>query len=239
MALYRDSGIVLRTHKLGEADRIVTFLTEHHGKVRAVAKGARKTKSRFGARLEAPSHAALQLYGGRSDLDIVTQAETIDHFRPVRTDLDRFARAATMLEAVDQITPEREPNRRLYAMLLGALHSLSEHDSPVVVAAFFWKLLSAEGVEPVVDACVTCGEEADLVAFDPIEGGVLCRAHRRGVPIGADALALLRDVLGGRLRAALAVPASPATAELDHLAVHTMEQHLERRLRSVGLLDRG
>ena len=87
MALYRDHGIVLRTHKLDEADRIITFMTERHGKVRAVAKGVRKTKSKFGARLEPTSHVALQLYEGR-ELDIVTQAESVDHFKAIREDLD-------------------------------------------------------------------------------------------------------------------------------------------------------
>ncbi|HRA35346.1 MAG TPA: DNA repair protein RecO, partial [Acidimicrobiales bacterium] len=124
MALYRDQGIVLRTYKLGEADRIVSIITERHGKVRAVAKGVRKTKSKFGARLEPTSHVALQLYEGR-ELDIVTQAESIDHFRPIRDDLDRLGRAVTMLETVDQVAMEREPNPALYRMLLGALRSLA------------------------------------------------------------------------------------------------------------------
>ena len=110
-------------------------MTERHGKVRAVAKGVRKTKSRFGARLEPTSHVALQLYEGR-ELDIVTQAETIDHFRDLRDDLDRLGRAVTMLEAVDQVAQEREPNARLYRMLLGALRTLAARDSPLVSAAF-------------------------------------------------------------------------------------------------------
>ncbi len=236
--LYRDHGIVLRTHKLGEADRIVTFVTEHRGKVRAVAKGVRKTKSRFGARLEAPSHVALQLYEGR-ELDIVTQAESVDHFRDVRTDLDRLARAVTMLEAADQLSLEREPNPRLYRMLLGALRSLAARDSPLVPAAFFWRVLALEGFEPVVDACVTCGTTEDLVAFDLSEGGVLCRADRRGQALSPGALDLMRRILAGRVAGVLEEPASPATVELEHLAVRALEHHIERRLRSVGLLDRG
>src|SRR4029079_8534951 len=101
-SLYRDEGVVLRTWKLGEADRIIVFLTRGHGKVRAVAKGVRKTKSKSGARLEPTTNVALQLYEGR-ELDIVTQAETIDYFRSIRDDLDRFSRASAMLEAVDQL----------------------------------------------------------------------------------------------------------------------------------------
>src|SRR5207302_2274538 len=85
MRLYRDQGVVLRTIRLGEADRIVTLVTEGHGKVRAVAKGVRKTKSRFGGRLEPLSHVSMLLYEGR-ELDIVTQAEALDHFRVIRED---------------------------------------------------------------------------------------------------------------------------------------------------------
>jgi DNA repair protein RecO (recombination protein O) len=126
---------VLRTIKLGEADRIVTFLTEGRGKVRAVAKGVRKTKSRFGSRLEPVSHVALQLYEGR-ELDTVTQAETIDHFRPIREDLERVARATALLEVVDQVAQEGEANPALYRMLVGALRSLAAHSSPLLVTGF-------------------------------------------------------------------------------------------------------
>ena len=236
MSLYRDQGIVLRTYKLGEADRIISFLTERHGKVRAVAKGVRKTKSKFGARLEPTTHVALQLYEGR-ELDIVTQAETIDHFRVIREDLGRLTRAVTLLEAADQVAMEREPNPELYRMLLGALRALSADDSPLLVAGFHWKLLALEGYRPEVEGCVVCGATDDLVAFDPIEGGLLCTTHRRGTRVSPEAVALLQQILGGRLAAALREPASPATHEVDHLATRVLEHHLERRLRSVGLLE--
>jgi DNA repair protein RecO (recombination protein O) len=237
-AVYRDHGIVLRTYKLGEADRIVVFVTQGRGKVRAVAKGVRKTRSKFGARLEPMSHVALQLYEGR-ELDVVTQAESVDQFRTIREDLDRLTRATTMLEAVDQMAQEREENPRLYQMLLGALRSLAAHDSPLVVGAFYWKLLAQEGFGPELDVCVSCGEDdVELAAFDLYEGGTLCRSCRSGMPISADALDLMRMVLGGHLAPALALPASPATREVEHLATRAMEHHLERRLRSVGVMDR-
>ena len=236
MALYRDHGVVLRTHKLGESDRIVSLITERHGKVRAVAKGVRKTKSRFGARLEPTSHVSLQLYEGR-ELDIVTQADSVDHFRPIRDDLDRLTRAVTMLEAVDQLSLEREPNPDLYRMLVGALRTLAARNSPLVVAGFHWKLLALEGFRPMVEGCVVCDTPEGLVSFDPTEGGLLCGEHRRGTRISADAVHLMQQILGGRLAAALEAQASPATHEVDHLATRVMEHHLERRLRSVGVLD--
>ena len=239
MSLYRERGVVLRTIKLGEADRIVTFATEGRGKVRAVAKGVRKTKSRFGSRLEPLSHVQLLCWQGR-ELDIVTQAETIDHFRDIRGDLDRLTRATTLLEAVDLVVQEGDENKRLYTMLLGALRTLAAGDAPLVVPAFFWKLLAAEGFSPLIDACAGCGDdEVALVAFDLGEGGALCRDCRRGTPLSPGALLLLRRILGGDLVAVLAEPASPAGYEVEHLATRALEHHVERRLRSVGLLERG
>ncbi|HVF73968.1 MAG TPA: DNA repair protein RecO [Acidimicrobiales bacterium] len=236
--LYRDQGVVLRTIRLGEADRIVTFVTQAHGKVRAVAKGVRKTKSRFGSRCEPCSHVAVQFYEGR-ELDIVTQAETIDHFPAIRGDLDRMGKAQSLLEAVDQVAQEREPNPRLYTMLVGALRALAADDSPLVVPAFFWKLLSVEGAHPLLDQCAGCGAPDDLVAFDIGQGGVLCRGCRQGQAISPEALDLVRRILGGGLAEALSEPASAATFEVEHLAARAMESHLERRLRSLHVLDRG
>ena len=237
MSLVRDTGVVLRTWKLGEADRIVVLMTKGRGKVRAVAKGVRKTRSKFGARLEPTSHVAVQLYEGR-ELDIVTQAEAVDTFRAVRGDLDRLSRSVAMLEAVDQLALEGQANPRLYSMLVGALRALEEEDSPLVVPAFFLKALSLEGFRPVVEGCVECGAADGLVAFDVEAGGLLCREHRRGQAISPEAVTLLGDVLGGRLGAVLRRPESPATHELDRLATTTLEHHLERRLRSVTVLDR-
>ena len=238
MTLYRERGIVLRTIKLGEADRIVTLVTEGRGKVRAVAKGVRKTKSRFGARLEPTSHVAVLCWEGR-ELDVINQAEAIDSFRAVREDLDRLGRAVTLLEAVDLVVQERDENARLYQMLVGALRTLAANDAPLMVPAFLWKLLAAEGFRPVVDVCVGCGAGGDLVAFDLGEGGALCRDCRRGLRVSPEALRLLRRILGGDLVAVLAEPASPAGHEVEHLAALALENHVERRLRSIGVLDRG
>src|ERR1700738_4453490 len=207
MTLYRDQGVVLRTWKLGEADRIIVFMTAGHGKVRAVAKGIRKTKSRFGARLEPPTNVNLLFYEGR-ELDIVTQAEAIDHFRPIRDDLGRMTDAMSMLEAVDQTAQERQPDARLYQMLVAALRTLAgrERRSALLVGAFYWKLLSMEGFGPILERCASCGAPASggaqLWAFDLSQGGALCRYCRRGMPVSPEALALLGRILGGGLAGA-------------------------------------
>jgi DNA repair protein RecO (recombination protein O) len=233
MGVYRDTGVVLRTYRLGEADRIVVLMTAQHGKVRAVAKGVRKTKSRFGGRLEPLSHVALLLYEGR-ELHVVSQAETIEHFRALREDLERLTRGVAMLEVVDQLAQDREPNARLYQMLLGALRALSARPAPLLVPAFYWKALAAEGVLPELDACVSCGSPGPLVALD--DGGLLCRNCRRGTPVSPEAVELLQAILGGALVQALDAPPSPATHEVEVLAIRAMENHIERRLRAVTLL---
>ncbi len=227
--------MVLRTHKLGEADRIVSLMTEGRGKVRAVAKGVRKTHSKFGARLEPTSHVALQLHEGREPRPGDPGRDGSSTFRALREDLDTLRRAVSMLEVVDQVAQEGEPDAALYRMLVGALRTLDETGNPVVVPAFFCKLLAHDGVRPVTDRCTECGTTLELVAFDLVHGGVLCRTHRRGQPISPEALALLDDVLGGRMNQALAEPESAATIEFEGVATRSIEVHLERRLRSVGL----
>jgi DNA repair protein RecO (recombination protein O) len=238
--LYRDTGVVLRTYKLRESDRIVVLHTRDNGKVRAVAKGVRKTKSRFGARLEPMSHVRLLLYRGR-ELDIISQAESVEPLAPMLRSLDRASQGIAAIEAVDQLSLEREPNARLYQMLVGVLRTIAERPSPVNVPAFYWKLLAAEGLQPQLDVCVRClGTEPDvqLVAIDLAEGGVLCRACRSGTAITPGALALMRDILGGRLHAALASEESAITHEVGALATRALENHIERHLRAVAMFER-
>ncbi len=237
MSLYRDQAVVLRAWKLGEADRIISLHTLDHGKVRGVGKGVRRTRSKFGSRLEPLSHVSIQLYRGRGDLDTITQVETIDRFGSLRADPDRFARAEAMLEAVEQVAQDREPDRALHMMLVRALSTLDRNDSALVMAGFFLKLLAHEGLQPQLDECVSCGAGEPLEAIDFNEGGVLCRNCRSGRPLSFEALQLLRRILGGDLGGVLAESTGPATGEVDLLATAILEHHLERRLRSVAVMD--
>lgn len=237
--LYRDTGVVLRTYKLRESDRIVVFHTAENGKVRAVAKGVRKTKSKFGARLEPMSHVRLLLYRGR-ELDIVSQAEAVEPLSPMLSSLDRASQGLAVIEAVDQLSLEREPNTQLYRMVVGALRTIATTPSPLNVAAFYWKLLANEGMRPELDRCVRCGEvepTVQFVAFDLNEGGVLCRACRSGQSIGPGALGVLREILGGQLVRALARDESPVTHEVSALATRALEHHIERRLKAVAMFE--
>src|SRR5262245_19081836 len=236
--LYRDQGVVLRSIKLGEADRIVTLMGQRNGKVRAVAKGVRKPGSRFGARLEPTSHLAFQCYRGRGELDVVTQVETIDANRGLREHYGCLTHAVSMLEATDQVAQDREPNPAVYRMLVGALRTLATRPSPLVSAAFFWKLLSLEGFHPMLDTCTRCGiESGPFPAFDLNEGGVLCEVCGRGArPLSPESLELLGQILGGELRVALAATPSTATVDVERLALAAFEHQIERRLRSAALL---
>lgn len=244
MPLYRDEGVVLRTHKLGEADRIITIFSQGHGKVRGVAKGVRRSGSKFGGRLEPTSHIAFQAFRGRGDLDTITQVETIDAFRQVREDYDRFTHVIPMLEAVDQVVPEREAIPPIHRMLVGALRTVDREPAPLVTPAFVWKLLSLEGFHPSLHACVRCGAQPPVddpesfPSFDVGGGGVLCSscAVLGGVRCSPVALELVRMILGGELSRALQMPTGPAAREVERLAVTVLEFHLERRLRSAALL---
>ena len=233
--LYRERGVVLRTHKLGEADRIISLITEGRGKVRAVAKGVRKTTSKFGARLEPTTHVTIQCYEGRN-LDTITQAERVEVFGAIRGDLDLLRNAVSMLEVIDQVSQEGRSDPGLYRMLSGALRTLDETKNPVVTPAFFAKLLAHDGVRPVTDRCAVCETSDDLAAFDLLAGGALCRTHRSGGPISSEALRTFDDVLDGRLNQVLNQPPSTAATEFAGVATRAIEEHLERRLRSVAVL---
>ena len=238
MALYRDQAVVLHTWKLGEADRILALLTADHGQVRAVAKGVRKTRSKFGGRLEPTCHVDVQLHKGRSDLQIVTQAESLDTFTSLRSDPDRFAEASALLEVAERLAPEGEGDRRRYDMLVGALRTLDQRPSPLLVPAFFLKVLAHEGLAPTLDACVRCQATEHLVAIDVGEGGVLCDDCRRGRPVSESALAVMRAVLGGHLATALEVDDARVCGEVDAVATDAIEYHLERRVRSRRVMEK-
>ena len=235
MALYRDEGVVLRTHKLGEADRIVVLFTRGRGKVRAVAKGVRRTRSKFGSRLEPGSIVNLQLYEGRN-LDIVTQAERAANLDRLRSDLERYGRAAVLLETIDSATEDREANPAIYKLLTGALRELERAGNPLVVPTFVARFLVLEGVQPLVDSCVRCGSTAALVTIQLHEGGVLCQNCRAGEPISEAARVALGSVFDGRVRQVLESTPPEVAAELEALAARLVEQHTERRLRASTVL---
>ena len=235
MALRHDQGIVLRSFPLGESDRIVVLLSPNHGKVRAVAKGIRKTKSRFGGRLEPFTHVDLVLYEGRS-LDTITQVSVIEAFPRLRADLDRVLAAATMAEAVDAVAQERESSIRAFLLLQRGLRSLEDGPRhPDLVTAFLLKLADLVGVAPALEHCAGCGAGGGLTRFSFAAGGVLCERCRT-----PGAYALRDGVLGylaALVRADLgALPAAEPSLSSDAMGVtrRFVEYHLDRRLESLA-----
>ena len=235
--LYKDEGVVLKTIKLGEADRIVTLFTRDHGKVRAVAKGIRKTKSRFGARLEPFTQAAVLVYRGRS-LDTITQADILTSFHEVREDYTRLTSAAALADIVEKITPERERATSTYRLLVDGLDALKAGKGATVVPAFLVKLLSISGYHPQLTTCAGCGETAaGLGGFSPALGGAVCVScwpdDRDALTVSIDRLRLL----GRLLDRDFGEPAEAGDAEeLTDVLRRYAESHLERPLRSLRLL---
>jgi DNA repair protein RecO (recombination protein O) len=183
MPLYPEQGIILRTMRLGEADRIVTVFTQGSGKVRAVAKGVRKTKSKFGGRLEPFTHVDLLLYRGR-ELDIVTQCETLTSFRGIREDYLRFAAGEAILEVTDRVAEDRERNVRQFMLLLGALRALSDGDEPSsVVDAYLLRTASLAGFRPHLRACASCGRPGPHERFSVAQGGLVCETCRTATAV--------------------------------------------------------
>ncbi len=240
--MYRDTAVVLRVGKLGEADRIVTLLTRHTGRVRAVAKGVRRTKSKFGARLEPFSHVDVQLYAGRS-LDIVTQAESLDAFgAKLIADYGKYTTATAIVETSERLTAEeREPSLKLYLLLVSALRALSEtdRDPSLILDAFLLRAMSLAGWAPALSDCARCGTPGPHAAFHVASGGVLCANCRSG--------AVMRPAPGSViLMQALAIGdwATAEAGENSHrreasgLVAALLQWHLERGLRSLPLVER-
>jgi DNA repair protein RecO (recombination protein O) len=248
MSLYRDEGVVLRVQKLGEADRIVTVLTRRHGRVRAVAKGVRRTRSKFGATVEPFSHVDLQLYTGRS-LDVVVQAESLHAYgERLVADYGRYTAGTAVLETAERLTAEeREPSLRLFLLVVGALRALcgadddaaARRDPSLVLDAFLLRAMAVSGYAPALDDCARCAAPGPHRAFSVPAGGTICSACR---PAGAAspspaALRLMLDLLTGDWDGAGG--SDPRTRkEAGGLVAAHLQWHLERGLRSLPLVER-
>lgn len=236
MAIVHDQGIVLRTYDFGEADKVVVLLSPNRGKVRSVAKGVRKTKSRFGGRLEPFTHVDLTMYEGRN-LDTITAVSTIDPFAHMRTDLGSVLTASTMAEAADLVATEGEPATGLFLLLRRGLAALDAGvRGPDLMAAYLLRLAAVVGVEPSLQQCASCGR-VETVKFSIGGGGSVCGSCN--VP-GA---VRLREGVIEHLRSLADAPFSdlelghPMAEESMGLIRRFLEYHLEHRLSSLAVLD--
>ena len=242
MATYRDQAIVLRTQKLGEADRIITLFTREHGRIKAVAKGVRRTKSRWGARLEPTSHVDLQLYTGKS-LDTVTQAVSIEHFGDrLSEDYQKWTIASAILEAAERFTTqEHEPALQQYLLLVGALKALAyeTYDSSLILDAFLLRSLSVAGYAPALVNCSVCDLPGPHKYFSLVGGGSVCDSCKPSAAAtpAPETLSLMQQLLSSDWEQAV-VSELRHQREASGLIAAYLQWHLERGLRSLPLVER-
>jgi DNA repair protein RecO (recombination protein O) len=255
VSIYRDDGIVLRTHKLGEADRIVTVLARKTGRVRAVAKGVRKTRSRFGARLEPFTHVDLLLYTGRT-LDVITQAETVRNYgEGLAADYPRYTAGTAMLETAERFTAiEKEPALRQFLLLVGGLRTLADvgHEPRLVLDAYLLRSLAVAGYAPALDECAICGTRAPSAdpddpddpasarrspgrrTFGVAAGGLVCKAC--WAPGSASASGPTIDLMSALLRGDWGLADASERrnrVECSGLVAAYVQWHLEHSIRSL------
>lgn len=240
--LFRDDAVVLRVQKIGESDRIITLLTRRHGRLRAVAKGVRRTTSRFGARLEPFGHIDLQIAQGRG-LHTVSQVEGIDLYgKRFVADYPRYTAASAVVETAERLTPvEEEPALRLFLLTLGAVRALAagERAATLLLDAYLLRAMGAAGWAPALTGCAVCGTPGRHRAFSVPAGGLVCPDCR---PPGAAhpapaTLGLMAALAEGDWRVADAAE-PPVRRECSGLVAAHLQWHLERGLRSLPLVDR-
>lgn len=239
---FRDDAVVLRTHKLGEADRIVSLLGRRNGRMRAVAKGVRRTSSKFGARLSPFGHVDLQLIEGRN-LHTVTQAVGVDLYgRHISSDYPRYTVACAISETAERLTPEEhEPSLPLFQLTLGALRTLSAdaHDAPLVLDAYLLRAMDVSGWAPALNGCASCGAAGEHRAFSVAAGGQVCRDCR---PAGAAhpspaAITLMRALATGDWDTADSSQFAVRNEASGLVSAH-LQWHMERSIRALSYVPR-
>ena len=244
---YKTEAIVLRSFRLGEADRILHLYTLERGRIGAVAKGIRRTKSRFGARLEPLSHAELLLHQGSGELQTVTGVELIHPHRSAREDAYRLNVGLVALEAMLRLFTEQEANPRAFQALARFLELLDELPVPEqrnarppldpLVLSFQLKLLWLSGYLPHVTSCAECGAEAELIGYSPRAGGAVCRgcADETTLMLAAEGLRGIEALLSRPLADAAGVGLSGRAARDAHAVItSSYEFHGGFRLRTTA-----
>lgn len=242
--VYSTPAIVLRQRKLGDADKIVTLYTANFGKVDAVAKGVRRVTSRLSGSVEPLSHGSFMFAHGRN-LDIITQAQPIETFQPLRDDLGRLSHALYAAELIDRATEERSENFALYRLLLDTLRRLAEDNDLSLALRFFEVgLLNELGYRPELRQCVICHDPSkeDGKYFSASAGGIVCNDCRPPEiilhGISPEALRALRLLQTGTFREVAALlPGTQLAAELERHLRDAFHYALERDVRSASFLD--
>jgi DNA repair protein RecO (recombination protein O) len=243
--VYKTPAIVLRQRKLGDADKILTLYTANLGKIEAVAKGVRKTRSRLAGHVEPLTQATFMLAKGKS-LDIVTQVDTLESFQLVRDDLDRLSRALYAAELIDRFTEPHEEQFVLYRLLIDTLRRIATRpDIDTPVRFFEMALLNILGYRPELEECVACRRRLEPAVnyWSAAAGGVVCGECRPGAEsdmrrLSVNALKMLRLLLHGRFEDVARVSVSPELAdELERSMRDYVRWVLERDVRSSAFID--
>lgn len=242
MPTYRDQAIVLRTHKLSEADRIITLLSRDRGRFKAVAKGVRKANSRFGARLEPLNLVDVQCYTGKG-LDIVTQVETLAAYGATASqDYAKWTAGQAMAETAERLTPiEEEPANQQFLLLLGGLRTLvsEEHDPGLILDAYLIRSMALAGWGASFDDCAKCDQPGPHPWFSVSSGGALCAECR--LPGSATPSKETMELLGALLSGDWALAddsESRSRREATGIVAASLQWHLERELKALKHVDR-
>lgn len=242
--VYQATGIIIRRHKFSEADRLLTIFTSEFGKVRAIAKGAMRPGSKLGGNVELLTHSQLMLARGRN-LDIVTQAQSLDIFLPIRDSLELMSYGFYLCELVDAFTEEDVEDRELFTLLLSTLRGLeAAQDGERIVRYFELRLLGHLGYRPQLQKCANCGSPLmpEVNYFSPAQGGALCRgcgypdmaAHTMSV----NALKVLRLWQNNDFDTASRVKLTQElTREIKNLVRGNVRYVLEKQLKSITWTD--
>jgi DNA repair protein RecO (recombination protein O) len=237
----KTEAVVLRSIRYGEADRILHLYTPHRGRLGAIAKGARRARSRFGGRLEPFFRLRIELHEGRGELMTVTGAHTLDSYAALRSDARALDAAARACDAVARLFDTGEAHPGVFNLLCRALSLLDERAGAAVrhngtasakapALAFRLKLLLAAGLAPQLDCCASCGEREHLAGFSGAAGGVVCGAcEASSFPLSREAHQFMARALARPLQE------SPQASELalvqvDHAISATLEHHVHLRL---------
>jgi DNA repair protein RecO (recombination protein O) len=230
----KTDAVVLRSLRYGEADRIVHLYTPARGRVAAIAKGVRRTRSRFGGRLEPTCRVKLVLYEGRSELLTVTSVETVEPHARLRSDAQAIDAAARACDAVGRIFETDEAHPGVYNLLCNQLLLLDGDPGRATHAnalAFRLKLLVAAGLAPALGACASCGSGEHLIGFAPAAGGVVCNAcEATSFPLSEEAHSFMTSALSLPLADAPQAP-ERALRQAERAISETLEHHAQLRLR--------
>ncbi|MDA8195884.1 MAG: DNA repair protein RecO [Actinomycetota bacterium] len=235
MTLYSDQVVVLRSWKLGESDRIVSMYGAQNGKIRAVAKGARKTKSKFGGRIEPISFLNVQIWKGNSELHILNQADSIELFPSTKGDFEKLRKALAIVEVVDELVGESDGDFDIFRLLVRVLGQLEKDDSPFILGAFLWRLLQIQGVAPDLSLCMECGSTEGINYLSPDGSGILCEVHRGGRFIDDEVRHLIEMALGGEVSRLLIFDDLVARVRFEEVAIELVENLIAHRVKALHI----